>query len=177
MAGISTTLSPTDLETMAGDIGNELIAFMNPEDILRAMTPEKHETILKFLLKMYDTAGSGVEVLLNMAKYRQLSQNLNSDSDFLIGLSEAELGALAASKLVPSTQTRLNELLRKNTESQLSSNEDEELDNLLEHVDQLTILKTRAGYTLHQYRKSIQALLSKSPYTLHPLEPARQSYS
>jgi ribosome assembly protein YihI (activator of Der GTPase) len=56
---------------------------------------------------------------------------------------------LAESLLAPSAQTRLDELLARNAESQLSSNEQSELDRLLERIDNLTILKTRARYTLH----------------------------
>jgi len=38
--------------------------------------------------------------------------------------------------------------LDKNAESQLSLDEDVELDKLLEQIDHLNILKTRARYTL-----------------------------
>lgn len=73
MAGISTTISRKDLEFMAEDIGEELIAVMTPEKMLKGMdqekqrkfisllnledllaeiNPEKREQILKLLLKM-----------------------------------------------------------------------------------------------------------------------------
>ncbi|MEP0883714.1 hypothetical protein NDI49_19355 [Trichocoleus sp. ST-U3] len=43
----------------------------------------------------------------------------------------------------------MNDLLVQNVESQLSADEVANLDRLLAQVDQLTILKTRARYTLH----------------------------
>ncbi len=47
-------------------------------------------------------------------------------------------------------QGRLDELLALNAENQLLAGEEAELDRLLDGVDQLTILKTRAKYTIHQ---------------------------
>ncbi len=75
---------------------------------------------------------------------------MNEDTQLLIGLSHDELEALADSLLAPAAQERLDELLERNSESRLSSVEQQELDRLLAKVDQLTILKTRARYTLHQ---------------------------
>ena len=73
---------------------------------------------------------------------------MNADSEFLIGLSDDELEALADSILSPSAQARLDELLDRNAEGQLTAADQAELDRLLAKVDQLTILKTRARYTL-----------------------------
>jgi len=73
---------------------------------------------------------------------------MNNDSEVLVGLSDGELGALADSVLAPSAQARLDELLNRNAEGQLAAYEQAELDRLLARVDQLTILKTRARYTL-----------------------------
>lgn len=42
------------------------------------------------------------------------------------------------------------ELLRRNREEQLSADEEEELDRLLEQVDYMNVLKARAMYTLQQ---------------------------
>jgi hypothetical protein len=75
---------------------------------------------------------------------------MNEDSQLLIGLSHAELEALADSLLAPAAQDRLDELLERNSEARLEPAEQQELDRLLAKVDQLTILKTRARYTLHQ---------------------------
>ncbi len=70
--------------------------------------------------------------------------------DILAGLSVAELEALADGLLAPAHQARLDELLSKNGERSLGEPEREELDRLLDSADQLTILKTRARYTLNQ---------------------------
>jgi hypothetical protein len=68
------------------------------------------------------------------------------DSEMLIGLSVAELEALADGLLAPARQARLDELLAK--EGTVIGDERRELDRLLELADQLTVLKTRARYTL-----------------------------
>ena len=94
--------------------------------------------------------GERVGVLLDMQTYQHLALKQAHDPDILIGLSNAELEALANSKLASSTQTHLDTLLIQNTNSQLSSEETTELDGLLAQVDYLTVLKTRARYTLHQ---------------------------
>ena len=75
---------------------------------------------------------------------------MSNNSELLVGLSEDELDALADGKLAPSAQARLDELLGLNTEKRLTVDEQAELDSLLNRVDQLTILKTRARYTLRQ---------------------------
>jgi hypothetical protein len=76
---------------------------------------------------------------------------MSLDSELLVGLSVGELEALAEGMLAPAAQTRLDELLARNAENGLSASEQNELDRLLERVDQLTILKARARYTLHQH--------------------------
>jgi hypothetical protein len=73
---------------------------------------------------------------------------MNDNSEILIGLSDDELEALADSLLSPSAQGRLDELLQRNAEGRLHAAEQQELDQLLARVDQLTILKTRARFTL-----------------------------
>lgn len=77
---------------------------------------------------------------------------MNNQSEFLVGLSSEELEALADGLLAPAAQARLDELLTHNNENHLNANEKTELDALLRKVDQLTILKTRARYTLTQQR-------------------------
>jgi hypothetical protein len=73
---------------------------------------------------------------------------MSVDPEMLTSLSVAELGALAEGLLVPARQARLDHLLANNGEGSLSVQERRELDRLLELVDQLTLLKTRARYTL-----------------------------
>ena len=81
---------------------------------------------------------------------------MSGDSDLLVGLSQEELEALADSMLVPSAQSRLDELLEQNARGLLGNDEQLELDRLLARVDQLTILKTRAKYTLRQQAGAIE---------------------
>jgi hypothetical protein len=79
-------------------------------------------------------------------------QEVNGDSELLVGLSIEELEALADSLLAPAAQARLDDLLVRQKEKLLSADEERQLDGLLQRVDQLTILKTRARYTLNQER-------------------------
>ena len=94
--------------------------------------------------------GERVGVLLDWEAYRLLTEQLPSDADLLVGLSQAELQALAESTLAPAAQAHLDDLLTRNAETQLPAAEQAELDQLLEQVDHLTLLKTRARYTLKQ---------------------------
>jgi len=77
-----------------------------------------------------------------------------SDAEILTSLDIDELQALADARLAPSAQARLDELLALNSQQQLGDEEIEELDQLLARIDQLTILKNRARYTLHQQAKA-----------------------
>ena len=91
--------------------------------------------------------GERVGVLLDFNTYARFSPLL-LDEEYLVGLSIDELQALASCKLALADQTRLNDLVARNAESLLCANEVAELDGLLVKADQLTILKTRAHYTL-----------------------------
>jgi hypothetical protein len=70
----------------------------------------------------------------------------------LTSLSAAELEALADGLLAPARQARLDELRARNAEGALPRDDVRELDRLLELADQLTILQTRARYTLNQLK-------------------------
>ena len=76
------------------------------------------------------------------------------DQELLKNLSIDELEALANSTLVPKTQIELQELLSKNAEATLSTEEAHYLDHLLAQIDYLNILKTRAKYTLKHLQKN-----------------------
>jgi len=78
-------------------------------------------------------------------------------SELLTDLSVEELEALADSLLAPAAQARLDDLLARRREGPLSAADDAELDRLLRKSDQLTILKTRARYTLHQSKAAAGA--------------------
>jgi len=73
---------------------------------------------------------------------------MTNDPDMLYGLSEGELEALADGRLAPSLQLRLDELIGRAKEVRFSGADEAELDSLLTRVDQRTLLKTRARYTL-----------------------------
>jgi hypothetical protein len=62
------------------------------------------------------------------------------------------LTALAEMALATQSQSRLNELLAKNTDEKLSIEETKELDQLLAQVDELNLVKARAAATLHRIK-------------------------
>ncbi|MEQ8973316.1 MAG: hypothetical protein RIE73_23295 [Coleofasciculus sp. C1-SOL-03] len=97
--------------------------------------------------------GDRVGVLLDLDLYERLAHPLAFDTECLVGLSQEELQALAESKLAPAAQHHLDILLERNAENQLLDEERATLDYLLEQVDQLTLLKTRARYTLNRLRE------------------------
>jgi len=76
------------------------------------------------------------------------------DQELLKNLSIDELEALANSTLIPKSQNQLQELLSKNTEATLSTEETHLLDHLLAQIDYLNILKTRAKYTFKHLQKN-----------------------
>ena len=92
--------------------------------------------------------GERVGVLLDLNTYSRLFNQLELDQDCLKGLNVDELEALASCKLAVTEQNRLDDLVARNTELPLSHEEITGLDDLLAKADQLTILKTRARYTL-----------------------------
>jgi hypothetical protein len=91
-----------------------------------------------------------VEVRLESSELLEGESGMNRDMELLVGLSNDELEALADSLLAPSAQTQLDELLDRNAQGLLAASELAELDRLVARVDQLTVLKTRARYTLGQ---------------------------
>lgn len=66
----------------------------------------------------------------------------------LIGLSEAELHALADSVLASEHARRLKHLLRLQCENKLTPVLQAELDALLEESDRIALVKAKASYTL-----------------------------
>lgn len=92
--------------------------------------------------------GERVGVLLDLTTYSQLSQPSELDEECLVGLSVEELNALASCTLAVTDQAHLDDLIARNAESLLCADEIAQLDDLLAKADQLTLLKTRARYTL-----------------------------
>jgi len=76
---------------------------------------------------------------------------VSSEAKLLPNVSTAGLKALAGAMLAPKGQSRLDELLQRNSEGQLSEDETNELDAILNQIDELNLIKARAEYTLrHQ---------------------------
>lgn len=94
--------------------------------------------------------GQRTAVLLDVNEYRRLVGEKSIDPELLMDMSQSELEALANSRLAPDAQARLDALLNEQQQHPLSQEETEEMDRLLAQIDQLTILKTRARYTLAQ---------------------------
>ncbi|MCU0542717.1 MAG: hypothetical protein MUE44_11050 [Oscillatoriaceae cyanobacterium Prado104] len=92
--------------------------------------------------------GERVGVLLDWQTYSRLANPLGLDKEFLLGLNVDDLKALASCKLAAAEQTHLDDLVARNAELLLSADEVAELDDLLALADRLTIIKTRARYTL-----------------------------
>ena len=94
--------------------------------------------------------------LLPRQKQQQFLDSLE-DEDLLTNVSPAELQALASLSIAPDEQAKLSDLLARNTEDQLSTEELEKLDRLLDQLDQLNILKARAQYTLQYFNQASAA--------------------
>lgn len=96
---------------------------------------------------------------LQILPHQKQQQFLDSleDEDLLTNVSPAELQALATLSIAPAEQAKLSDLLARNTESQLSTEELATLDRLLDQLDQLNILKARAQYTLQYFNQASAA--------------------
>ncbi len=92
--------------------------------------------------------GDRVGVVLDLATYQRLLGQVPQDPELLVGLSESELVVLARVSLALEMQGELSELLRRQGEDGLSGVERVRLDEILEEVDRLNLLKARARYTL-----------------------------
>ena len=101
-----------------------------------------------------DESGSRVGVLLDIETYVQLTDQ-QKDPDLLINLSRKELLALSEVKLSTEAQNELSDLLSRNRENTLSEQDNKKLDQILERVDDLNVLRARAAYTLHQLGTSV----------------------
>ncbi len=94
--------------------------------------------------------------ILPLQKQQQVLDGLE-DEELLTNISPDELHALATVSLAPEQQTQLSNLLTRNAEASIAPEEIVILDQLLEKVDQLNILKARAKYTLQHLSRSIAA--------------------
>ena len=67
-------------------------------------------------------------------------------------VSAAGLIALADMALAPKNQSKLDDLLSRNTDGALTTDETQELDLLLKKIDELNLVKARAAVALHQIK-------------------------
>jgi hypothetical protein len=98
--------------------------------------------------------GRRTAVVLKWEDYQSLQARISPDPELLVGLTESELRALADGMLSPSHQERLADLLQRNRERNLSQAQQDELDQLLAHVDSMNVLKARALRTLRQLEET-----------------------
>jgi hypothetical protein len=82
---------------------------------------------------------------------------VNVDTERLVGLEREALEALSSGLLAAAGQSQLADLLHRNAEGGLPADELAELDRILAHIDQLTILKARAILTLQGHHRGRHA--------------------
>jgi len=76
---------------------------------------------------------------------------MTNQTNILPNVSVSGLKTLANAMLVPKTHAKLDDLLARNADGELSEQELDELDSSIQQVDELNLLKARAEYTLrHQ---------------------------
>lgn len=97
--------------------------------------------------------GKRTGVVLRWEDYEALRTGAQRDPDLIVGLSAAELKALASGRLAPGSQDRLDDLLEKNRQGRLSVDEARELDELVDYMDQMNVLKARATLTLQRLQE------------------------
>jgi hypothetical protein len=111
---------------------------------------------LRVMQYITDETGDRVGVVLDWATYQRLlgrvPPELSRDPELLVGLSEGELSVLAKVSLALEVQAELSQLLRRQDRDGLSAVERVRLDEILEEVDRLNLLKARARYTLRSLR-------------------------
>jgi hypothetical protein len=125
-----------------------------PAGLLKGNCTMDTTLTIKPVQYLVEEDGQRVGVVLRWEDYQELCATHPADPDLLVSLSDAELQALADSVLVPRQQERLSDLLQRNRDKGLSADEERELDRLLEHVDQMNVLKARAMYALQQRQKT-----------------------
>jgi len=94
------------------------------------------------------------EALLRNLRFALRSKPPESRGELvpLSNMNLQELQALAEAVVAPDRQQQLEALLDKNRRGELSPEEQEALDELLTGVDQVSLLKARARYTMSLYK-------------------------
>lgn len=92
--------------------------------------------------------GERTGVVLNWQDFQKLRSHLERDPDLLVGLDVETLAAIADGMMSAPHQQRLETLLERNRSGALTLEERAELDQLLDDIDRMNLLKARALYTL-----------------------------
>ncbi|MEA3340266.1 MAG: hypothetical protein U9R15_09895 [Chloroflexota bacterium] len=121
-----------------------------PAAAIRESSPDYETETLVEPVCLVKESSKRVGVVPSWRDYQEFCAAHPRDPELLTGLNGAELQLLANGMLVPHLQERLNHLLQLNREGKLNTEEERELDQLLEQVDQMNVLKARAAYTLRQ---------------------------
>lgn len=81
---------------------------------------------------------------------------MSNETSLLPNVSVSGLKALASCMLAPHAQSHMDDLLARNSGGNLSEQEAKELDNLIEQIDELNLLKARAAFTLRHQGESCE---------------------
>jgi hypothetical protein len=100
--------------------------------------------------------GERTGVVLNWQDFQKLRARLEADPDLLVGLDVETLSAIANGMLSAPHQQQLDALLERNRTDGLAPEERSELDQLLDDIDRMNLLKARAIYTLKQVELQLQ---------------------
>lgn len=95
-------------------------------------------------LELAEALLGNVRMTLNPLKEVEAASSLSP----LLGMSESELEALADAVVAPERQQQIEDLLAFNREGAMTAEQGVTLDNLIDEVDQVALLKARALYTL-----------------------------
>jgi hypothetical protein len=114
----------------------------------------KHPRPVEYLVS---EDGRRTGVVLRWEDYEKLTSQSVADPDLLYGMNEAELRALATGMLASPHDERLNGLLARNQQGRLSVDEARELDELVNYLDQMNVLKARALLTLQRLNEEKEA--------------------
>ena len=77
---------------------------------------------------------------------------MTNETSILPNVSTSGLQALANAMLAPKDQSKIDDLLARNSDGKLDATESAELDSLIEQIDELNLLKARAEFTLRQQK-------------------------
>jgi hypothetical protein len=75
-------------------------------------------------------------------------KRMSNEAKLLPNVSVSGLKALASGLLAPQAQSHLDDLRARNSDGKLNAQETKELDDLIEQIDELNLLKARAAFTL-----------------------------